>query len=427
MSNNILSLNGRNAFSRRSFLIGTGAAAAVWMGLRPASAHAVTSDELQAQLDQAMAQLESMGNTLAELQNTLMESTDAVEATRSQISDLETQIEETSAQLSEKRASLSDRMVSSYKTGNNSILDLLLGSSSIEELTSNVYYLDKLAAADAQVISDVKTLGQQLEEQKTSLEAQQQEQEAQVAEIEESYESYQAEVASAQEYYNSLDSQVQQALAEEAAAAAAQAEAEAASSTGLAAAVSVVDNANSAAENNGTAVNTQTETRVPETSTDTSQEDSSSKSDSGSGSSSGSSSSSSSSSSGSAHWGIVSAAERYIGKPYKKWYSGTNYGPNADGYDCCGLVATAYHDCGYSLPYATTVSGLISYIKSRGNWKECNLSNYQSVLKPGDCLFCSTGHIVVYAGGNQMIHAPYLGSYVCYSTVYDCIGGGFGG
>ena len=113
--------------------------------------------------------------------------------------------------------------------------------------------------------------------------------------------------------------------------------------------------------------------------------------------------------------------------PYKTWYSGRNYGPDADGYDCCGLVATSYQMAGYSTPYATSVSGLMSWVQGRGNWKDCNLSNYQQVLNPGDIIFCSYGHVAIYIGGEYMIHAPYPGQYVCVAWVYDCIGGGFGG
>lgn len=90
-------------------------------------------------------------------------------------------------------------------------------------------------------------------------------------------------------------------------------------------------------------------------------------------------------------------------------------------------MATAYHLAGYSLPYATTVGGLMSYIKGRGNWKSCSLSNYQDVLAVGDVIFCSNGHVAIYAGGTSMIHAPVPGKYVCYANVYACIGGGFGG
>ena len=113
--------------------------------------------------------------------------------------------------------------------------------------------------------------------------------------------------------------------------------------------------------------------------------------------------------------------------PYKTWWSGRNYGPDAPGFDCCGLAATAYHMAGYSTPYATSVPGLMSWVRSRGNWKDCNLSNIDQVLAPGDLLFCSTGHVAIYIGGSMMIHAPSPGRYVCVAPVYACIGGGFGG
>ena len=76
---------------------------------------------------------------------------------------------------------------------------------------------------------------------------------------------------------------------------------------------------------------------------------------------------------------------------------------------------------------ATTVGGLMSYIKGRGNWKSCSLPNYQDVLAVGDVIFCSKSHVAIYAGGTSMIHAPVPGKYVCYANVYACIGGGFGG
>ena len=63
----------------------------------------------------------------------------------------------------------------------------------------------------------------------------------------------------------------------------------------------------------------------------------------------------------------------------------------------------------------------------RTSSKDCDLSNYQQVLNPGDIIFCSYGHVAIYIGGEYMIHAPYPGQYVCVAWVYDCIGGGFGG
>ena len=49
-------------------------------------------------------------------------------------------------------------MSSAYKTGNQSILDLILSSSSFEELTSNIYYLDKVTEADKAMIEEIKTM-----------------------------------------------------------------------------------------------------------------------------------------------------------------------------------------------------------------------------------------------------------------------------
>lgn len=387
--------------TRRTFFA-TAASAAVWLGLMPRVAFAEpSSDELQAQLDAARAELEQLGNTLASMQEELAEQTKDLELTRSEIFDLETQIEETEAQLDEARATLAERMKDSYKDGPGSALDVILGATSVEELVSRVFYLDKLGEADAETIETVNALALQLGQQKDDLEAEQAEQEAQIEKTEASLADYEAQVASAQSYYNSLDSQVQEALAreaaEEAAAAAAAAAAEEESNNGggngggISNAVDTIQGSEGA--------QTKPSEPIPPANPSTG-----------------------------AHPAVVSCAESLLGKPYMKWWEGTNYGPNAAGYDCCGLVATAYRMAGYSYPaYGAPVSSIVATLKARGNWKSCNLSNYQSVLKPGDVLVEHMGHVAIYAGGNQIIHAPNVGQYVCYSTVRGVIGGGFGG
>lgn len=421
------------SLSRRSVLGAVAALAGLGL-LAPGLAVAdPTTEELQAELDEARSQLESMGNALAGLQDTLAAQTEAIEITRSSIYDIETQMAETQTQLDEKRTTLSERMRSSYKEGPGSTLELILGATTVEELVSRIYYLDKLSKADAATIASVNELAARLQTQRDALSAQEEEQESQLEATQESLDEYEAQLAATQSYYESLDAEVQERLAEEAAEEAARqaAESEAshgAQTTGIANAVTAVG---------GTASGEGSSSTTTQTTTPSQSEGSSGESDgstsSGSGSSSGSTSSGSSGSSGSGssstgHPEIVAAAETLLGKPYKQWQTGVNYGPDADGYDCCGLVATAYHLCGYSYPaYQAPVSSIMSTIKSRGNWKDCSLSNYQSVLSPGDVIVCSTGHVAVYAGGDQMIHAPYVGAYVCYARVYACIGGGFGG
>ena len=406
--------------SRRA-LLATAGMAATWAGLLSTPAWAdPSSTQLQAQLDQARADLESMGDQLATLQNALSATSEALEATRSQVTETQEKIDATSTELEQKRGVLSGRMRSAYKGGSESALDVILGSTSVEDLVSRVYYLDKVNDSDANAIDEVRSLTEQLQQQMSDLENQQSEQEAQAAEAQQNLSSYESEVERAQSYYNSLDSQVQETLAKEAAEEAAR-QAEQASHGGAAGgisnAVSTVENTN-AAQNNGGVANTDNATNVGNA---PSHEESTPSTGTGSGEA-----GSSAPSKGTAHPGIVSCAAKFLGYPYKSYYQGVNYGPNADGFDCCGLVATAYHLAGYSLPYATTVGGLMSYIKGRGNWKSCSLSNYQDVLAVGDVIFCSPGHVAIYAGGSTMIHAPVPGKYVCCANVYACIGGGFG-
>lgn len=402
--------------TRRALLASAGIAA-TWAGLLPDIAWADPSaSQLQAQLDQARADLNSMGDQLATLQNALSTTTEALEATRSQVTETQEKIDATSAELEQKRGVLSGRMRSAYKGGSETALDVILGSTSVEDLVSRVYYLDKVNESDANAIDEVRSLTEQLQQQMSDLENQQSEQEAQ-----QNLSSYESEVERAQSYYNSLDSQVQETLAKEAAEEAARQagqDSHGAAAGGISNAVSTVENTN-AAQNNGGVANTDNATNKGNAPAQDQNKPSAGEES--------SDSDTTTPSKGSAHPGIVSCAAQFLGYPYKSYYQGVNYGPDADGFDCCGLVATAYHLAGYSLPYATTVGGLMSYIKGRGNWKSCNLSNYQDVLAVGDVIFCSTGHVAIYAGGTSMIHAPVPGKYVCYANVYACIGGGFGG
>lgn len=390
----------------RRVLLATAGMAATWAGLLPDIAWADPSaSQLQAQLDQARADLNSMGDQLATLQNALSTTTEALEATRSQVTETQEKIDATSAELEQKRGVLSGRMRSAYKGGSETALDVILGSTSVEDLVSRVYYLDKVNESDANAIDEVRSLTEQLQQQMSDLESQQSEQEAQAEEAQQNLSSYESEVERAQSYYNSLDSQVQETLAKEAAEEAARQAGQAshgAAAGGISNAVSTVENTN-AAQNNGGVANTDNATNKGNAPAQDQNKPSAGEESNGGG---GGDSDTTTPSKGSAHPGIVSCAAQFLG---------------------CGLVATAYHLAGYSLPYATTVGGLMSYIKGRGNWKSCNLSNYQDVLAVGDVIFCSPGHVAIYAGGTSMIHAPVPGKYVCYANVYACIGGGFGG
>ena len=86
---------------------------------------------------------------------------------------------------------------------------------------------------------------------------------------------------------------------------------------------------------------------------------------------------------------------RYLGTPYV--YGGAS----PSGFDCSGLVMYAYAQAGVSLPHNTVAQW--SYSDS--------VSVSRSQLQPGDlAFFYGLGHVGIYGGNGQFIHAPHTGS-----------------
>ncbi|MFE6891378.1 NlpC/P60 family protein [Streptomyces sp. NPDC057694] len=96
----------------------------------------------------------------------------------------------------------------------------------------------------------------------------------------------------------------------------------------------------------------------------------------------------------------LNAAASQIGKPYFR--GGT--GPNS--YDCSGLTQWAYAQAGVGI--------------TRTTYTQVNDGARigMSQLKPGDLVFFNnTEHVGLYAGGGQVLHAPYPGAYVRYESM----------
>jgi cell wall-associated NlpC family hydrolase len=92
---------------------------------------------------------------------------------------------------------------------------------------------------------------------------------------------------------------------------------------------------------------------------------------------------------------VVQVAYAQIGKPYR--YAGS--GP--DVFDCSGLVMYCYAQVGISLPHS-------SYMQAR-----LGVPVSYADLAPGDLVFFhGNGHVGMYVGGGQYIHAPHTGAYV---------------
>ena len=194
------------------------AALVVTLGLAtvPVSAMAATSEELQAQLDQASQQLMSLYGEAEQAGYDLDNVTRDLNNTNDQITDLEGQISEQQAQLVTKKSQLCDILASQYKMGDETgLLSLILSSDSFGDLVSNIHYANKISEQKQGAIKEVRELQESLEQNKSSLEEQRTQQEQLVADQQAKADSANQAAAQAQAYYDQLSDEVKQKLAEE--------------------------------------------------------------------------------------------------------------------------------------------------------------------------------------------------------------------
>ena len=209
-------------------LIGAGMCAV----LSPAIARAATTqekldaaqlsyDEAQSKLDQIGQEYSAIADQLSQTQAQVGDLSSQIDAKQAEIEQKQTEIDAKQAEVEAKQQQLGERMCSAYKSGGSSVLDILLSSATFEELTSNIYYLDKISAADQAMISEVKDLKAELESQKSSLETEKAELESQKSELEtlqaqqkQQLEEAQAKQAEAQELVSNLSSEVKELMAQ---------------------------------------------------------------------------------------------------------------------------------------------------------------------------------------------------------------------
>ena len=178
-------------------------------------------DEAQSKLDQIGQEYSAIADQLSQTQAQVGDLSSQIDAKQAEIEQKQTEIDAKQAEVEAKQEQLGDRMCSAYKSGGSSVLDILLSSATFEELTSNIYYLDKISAADQAMISEVKDLKAELESQKSSLEAEKAELESQKSQLEslqsqqeQQLEEAQAKQAEAQDLVSNLSSEVKELMAQ---------------------------------------------------------------------------------------------------------------------------------------------------------------------------------------------------------------------
>lgn len=296
-----------------------------------------------------------------------------------------------------------------YETGDSSVWTAIVGASSITDLLNRVEYVSEVYDYDRKLLTSYQETVQQVTELTEQLNTEM----AEMEELQTNYEEQQAQledvIASLNSQIDDFDSQLAdaKALASEYAATIQE------QNTIIAAAEEEQrkkDEEKAAAAAAAAAAASSTASNTADTSSGTDTSGTSSSTSGGSSTSSGSSTSGGSSSglvspslnpsytTGVSGSDVVAYASQFVGNAYV--WGGTSL---TDGIDCSGFTQAVFAHFGISLP---RTSG-----EQRSVGQEVSYENAQA----GD-IICYAGHVAIYMGNGQIVHASSPTNGICYGT-----------
>ena len=255
--------------------------------------------------------------------------------------------------------SLAARLVAAYtsSTPDNSTLAVLLGSTSFEDLLTRIESMNSASQADASIVKQVTSFKAAIRKNRIALQTAHSEQQRIVSEKAAQKQRIVSQLAARRELLSTIKGQIQRMRAAE----------DAQQRRLAAAAQSRFAGQDGSVNGVGVAAATAEGSIVAPPNT---------------------------------HGGVVGIAMRYLGVPYR-WG-----GASPSGFDCSGLVMYAFSQMGISLPHSTYALWNVGVAVSRDQ------------LQPGDLVFFSgLGHMGIYIGGGQFIHAPHTGDVVKISSL----------
>ena len=168
--------------------------------------------DAQTRLNEAQSKLDGIAREYESLSAEQSKTLDELAQVEDKIAEVKKRVKKLQDKLDKKQEELANNVAEEYKDGNNGVVGLVLGSTSIEDLISKLYYHGKVTEDQARLIDETKSAKEAVEKEKAELEKQQKHLSEVSATQEEQLEAMRGKQAEAQEVINGLDKQVRELM-----------------------------------------------------------------------------------------------------------------------------------------------------------------------------------------------------------------------
>jgi cell wall-associated NlpC family hydrolase len=354
-------------------------AAGLLLAVGPASGQTIQDKQAQAQA--IMAQVQQLGVEVDQASNAYASANEQLQKIDTDLASNQRHLQVAKKSLAVARQHIAQRLRDLYVHGQgDSTLEVILGATSLDDVVARLDAVQRVASQDSAILDSVKKYRTEVETRQAQLQQARQDQVRLVAERAAQKRSIEGRISEQQRLLASVKDEIvrmqaaerrQQAILAAQARARAEAAAKAAQQAAAQQAAAAQDTAAAAA------IAAQA---VPAADV-----------------------SSSSSLPAPRYGSVVSIALQYLGIPYV-WGGASP----ATGFDCSGLVMYVFAQVGVSLPHNAAAQYSFGVPVSYDQ------------LQPGDLVFFEgLGHVGIYIGGGQFIHAPHTGDVVKISSLSD--------
>jgi len=132
-------------------------------------------EEVQTELSETMKEIDNLTRSISENKAEIAKLNEQLNVLNIEITEKTKQLEEKQANYNKEKELLEKRLITNYKSGGASYLDVLLNSSSLSSFISNYYYISKIAESDRELLERIESEKNEIAETKNSLEIKQKE------------------------------------------------------------------------------------------------------------------------------------------------------------------------------------------------------------------------------------------------------------